>query len=253
MAEQTAILRRSLHEVLVAPLRAMILQGDLRPGEKIHEDRLCEQFGVSRTPIREALKVLASEGVLQIQPHRGVIVAPISPEAVAELFPIMASLERLAGTLACAKATDRDIARIRAMHDTMLAHYRRKEEAEYLRLNRHIHEAFFEVADNPTLMSFYQQVLTRIHAFRFVTRKRPEHWRQAVEEHEEIMKAFEKRDAKKLSRLLEEHITGTTVQIASDAIASTLQKAPPQLPDLIKPKRSVGRPRKTMTRIDSCN
>ncbi len=253
MAGHTAILRRSLHEVLVAPLRAMILQGELRAGEKIHEDRLCAHFGVSRTPIREALKVLASEGVLQIQPHRGVIVAPISPEAVAELFPIMASLERLAGSLACAKATDRDIARMGAMHYTMLAHYRRKEEAEYLRLNRLIHEAFFEVADNPTLMSFYQQVLTRIHAFRFVTRKRPEHWRRAVEEHEEIMKAFEKRDAKRLPRLLEEHITGTTVHIASDAIESALRKTALEKADLVRPKKIAGRPRQKIKPANSRN
>jgi DNA-binding GntR family transcriptional regulator len=222
MTGQTTILRRSLHESLVAPLREMILQGELRPGEKVHEEQLCERFGVSRTPLREALKVLASEGVLQIQPHRGVIVTPITAEAVDELFPLMGALERLAGSLACVRATDADIARVRAMHDTMLGHYRRKEEAEYLRLNRLIHEAFFEIAGNPTLASFYQQVLTRIHAFRFVTRKQPEHWRSAVEEHKQIMKAFEARDATQLSQLLEDHVTGTTIGIARDAIGKPL-------------------------------
>ena len=116
------------------PLREMILRGELRAGEKVPEEQLCERFGVSRTPIREALKVLAAEGVLQILPHRGAIVARITEDQINELFPIMASLERLAGKLACATATDMDIARVRALHDEMMAFYKAEDEPNYLRL-----------------------------------------------------------------------------------------------------------------------
>jgi DNA-binding GntR family transcriptional regulator len=214
MMASAQIVRHSLHESLVAPLREMILQGELRPGEKVPEEQLCERFGVSRTPIREALKVLAAEGVLQILPHRGAIVARITEEQISELFPIMASLERLAGSLACAKASDADIARVRALHERMMEHFAAGNEPEYLRHNRRIHEAFFEIAGNATLSAFYQQILTRIHACRFVVRKSPEHWADAVAEHEQMIAAFEARDGARLASLLEEHVTGTTAGIA---------------------------------------
>jgi DNA-binding GntR family transcriptional regulator len=219
MTAPAHIIRHSLHESLVAPLRDMILLGELRPGEKVPEEELCARFGVSRTPIREALKVLAAEGVLQILPHRGAVVARITEEQIAELFPIMAALERLAGTLACTQASDEQIAGVRALHDQMMAHYREGNESAYLQCNRRIHEAIFDLAGNATLTSFYQQILTRIHAYRFVVRKSPEHWKRAVEEHERIIKLLEARDGKRLSALLEAHVTVTTAGIARDSIA----------------------------------
>ncbi|WP_319843003.1 GntR family transcriptional regulator [Terrihabitans rhizophilus] len=200
----------------MAPLREMILNGELRPGEKVPEEQLCEQFGVSRTPIREALKVLAAEGVLQILPHRGAIVSRITEDQINEMFPIMASLERLAGMLACQVASQADIARVRKLHDDMMGFYKADDEASYLRSNRLIHEAFFVIAGNITLLSFYQQILTRIHSCRFVVRKTPEHWRKAVAEHEEMIAAFEARDGERLAALLENHVTDTTVGIARD-------------------------------------
>lgn len=214
----STLIRQSLHESLVAPLREMILSGELRAGEKVPEEQLCERFGVSRTPIREALKVLAAEGVLQIMPHRGAIVARITEEQVNELFPIMASLERLAGRLACAVATDADIARVRALHDEMMRLYADEDEPNYLVANRRIHEAFFVIAGNATLQVYYQQVLTRIHSCRFVMRKTPEHWRIAVLEHEQMIAALEARDGETLGAVLEKHVTGTTVGIARNYI-----------------------------------
>ncbi|QFR32967.1 GntR family transcriptional regulator [Ancylobacter sp. TS-1] len=220
------IVRHSLHESLVAPLREMILQGELRPGEKVPEEQLCERFGVSRTPIREALKVLAAEGVLQILPHRGAIVARITEEQIEELFPIMASLERLAGILACTRASDVEIARVRALHDRMMEHFEKGEEAEYLRHNRLIHESFFEITGNATLSAFYQQILTRIHACRFVVRKSREHWAAAVIEHKAMIEALEARDGPRLGNLLEVHVMGTTSGIARAFIQRTGMEAP---------------------------
>jgi len=225
------IIRHSLHESLVAPLREMILQGELRPGEKVPEEQLCERFGVSRTPIREALKVLAAEGVLQILPHRGAIVARITEDQIEELFPIMASLERLAGALACARATDADIARVRALHDRMMECFENGDEVEYLKHNRLIHESFFEIAGNVTLSAFYQQILTRIHACRFVVRKSREHWANAVSEHCEMIEALEARDAMRLATLLELHVTGTTAGIARAFITRVTADAPPSATD----------------------
>lgn len=208
------IVRQSLHESLVAPLREMIIRGELQPGMKVPEEQLCERFGVSRTPIREALKVLAAEGVLHILPHRGAIVARITEEQIAELFPLMASLERLAGKLACEHAKDSDLKRVRALHEQMIAHFEAGEETQYLHCNRMVHEALFEIAGNATLSAFFQQILTRIHACRFVMRKSREHWARAVAEHALIIEALEARDGQRLGDLLERHVMGTTADIA---------------------------------------
>ena len=236
------IIRHSLHESLVAPLREMILQGELRPGEKVPEEQLCERFGVSRTPIREALKVLAAEGVLQILPHRGAIVARITEGQIEELFPIMASLERLAGALACARATDADIARVRALHDKMMECFENGDEVDYLKHNRLIHESFFEIAGNVTLSAFYQQILTRIHACRFVVRKSREHWANAVSEHCEMIEALEARDGARLATLLEIHVTGTTAGIARAFITRVTADAPPSDTDDGKLSAKVRKP-----------
>ncbi|MFD2030193.1 FCD domain-containing protein [Ancylobacter dichloromethanicus] len=99
------------------------------------------------------------------------------------------------------------------------------EEAEYLRHNRLIHESFFEIADNVTLSAFYQQILTRIHACRFVVRKSREHWAAAVIEHKAMIEALEARDAPRLAELLESHVMGTTAGIARAFIQRTIASA----------------------------
>jgi DNA-binding GntR family transcriptional regulator len=221
----------------------MIVNGELRPGEKVPEEVLCARFGVSRTPIREALKVLAAEGALQILPHRGAIVAGITETQIAEMFPIMAGLERLAGTLACKRASDRDIARVRKLHDAMAERYRAGDEAGYLRYNRLVHEAIFDLASNETLSAFYQQILTRISACRFMLRKDAAHWRKAMEEHEAIIAALEARDAARLADLLDAHVNVTTAEIARAAIMrganSPAAGKSPMKPARRVPKRKV--------------
>lgn len=205
MAE-TLILRRSLHDEVVGLVRDLVLSGELAPGTKVPERELCQRFGVSRTPMREALKVLAAEGLLQLLPHRGAVVARITPEEIDELFPIMGALEALAGELAAPRITERELTAIRAMHDTMLAHFQRGEWLPYSKLNRLIHEAIFAAAGNGTLSALYQSLMIRIHSVRFVARKTPARWREAVDDHIAIMAALEARDGLTLARILREHL-----------------------------------------------
>src|ERR1700685_2379658 len=106
MNEHPIIVRRGLHYELAARLLDMIVDGELKPAQKVPEAELCERFGVSRTPMREALKVLAAEGLINLLPNRGAAVAKITQQEIEELFPIMGALEALAGELACAKMDD---------------------------------------------------------------------------------------------------------------------------------------------------
>ena len=206
MNEHPVILRRSLHDELATRLRDMIVEGDLKPAQKIPEAELCERFGVSRTPMREALKVLAAEGLISLLPNRGAVVAKITLQEIKELFPIMGALEALAGELACARIDERALAEIRRLHEKMVDHYERGDWLHYSKLNRAIHEAIFAAAGNASLSAFYQQLIFRIHSIRFVAKKSPMRWRQAVEEHKQIMAALERRDGKKLAKIMVVHL-----------------------------------------------
>src|ERR1700712_4156456 len=152
------IVRNNLHDMLVAGIREMVISGALRPGDKVPEQALCHRFGVSRTPLREALKVLAAEGMLQLLPRRGAIVASVSPEEIDELFPVMAALEALAGELVCKRASDAELVSLGAIHDQMMAAYAVGNEAAYLRANRSFHQTLVAVAGNATLTTTYTQI-----------------------------------------------------------------------------------------------
>jgi DNA-binding GntR family transcriptional regulator len=204
--EHPLIVRRSLHDEVTVQLRDMIVEGELIPGQKVPEAELCRRFGVSRTPMREALKVLAAEGILQLMPNRGAIVAKVTREEIRQVFPIMGALEALAGELACERISEKEHDNLRRLHKTMVEHYRRGEWLPYSKLNRKIHEAIFAAAGNAALNAVYQQLIVRIHAIRFVAKKTPGRWRQAVEEHEQMMAALEKRDGQKLAKIMILHL-----------------------------------------------
>lgn len=198
--------KRCLSDELAPLLRDLIVEGELAPGAKIPEQAIAERFGVSRTPLREALKSLAAEGLVTLHPNRGATVATISAEQVDELFPIMGALEALAGELACERASDGDIRRIRAMHERMQGHYKRRERGPYIKLNQAIHEALFEIAANSSLTQMYRSLMLRIHSIRYLAKKSPDRWKEAMEDHEAMIAALERRDGAKLARILAEHL-----------------------------------------------
>jgi DNA-binding GntR family transcriptional regulator len=212
-----------LHDNVTDALRDLIVSGELLPGKKVQEHALCIRFGISRTPLREALKVLASEGLVQLMPRRGAFVAEITQTEIEELFPIMAALEALAAEAACLKITDDNIKMLAALHRQMYAFHAAGAERDYLRLNRQIHHSLFEIAGNASLTAIYEQLLVRIHSVRFVARKTPEQWQRAVDDHVAIMAAIEQRDGPRLAKLLKSHLIDTAIPIARRSISD---KAP---------------------------
>jgi DNA-binding GntR family transcriptional regulator len=206
VTEHGLIARRSLHDELVPLLRDLISDGELRHGAKVPEAQLCARFGVSRTPLREALKVLAAEGLVCLTPNRGATVARITTEEIEQLFPIMGVLEALAGELCCGRLGSASLERIERMHAEMIIHYRAGSWTSYFKLNRAIHEMIFEIAANPALSAMYQHLLVRTHAVRFVARKTETRWREAVEDHEKMMVALRRRDGTALAAILREHL-----------------------------------------------
>ncbi len=200
------VARPSLHEEAVGRLRDLIVQGTLAPGSRVPERILCERLGISRTPLREALKLLAIEGLVELNMNRGATIARLTVGDLDEVFPVMGAIEALSGELACARITEEQLAEIRALHYQMVLHYHRQELPQYFALNQQIHECIQEAAGNPTLSNVYRSLTGRIRRARYVANVTRKRWSQAVAEHEEILKALEDRDGPRLARILKEHL-----------------------------------------------
>ncbi|HSO08265.1 MAG TPA: GntR family transcriptional regulator [Pelomicrobium sp.] len=201
-----AIGRRPLHDEVAARLRDLITRGELSPGERLNERVLTERFGISRTPLREAIKVLSSEGLVELLPNRGAAVTRITRADAEDMFQVMAVLEALAGELACQRATEDDIAEVRALHYQMRAHHARGELAEYFQLNQRIHEKIIDCARNAALTGVYRGLSGRIRRARYMANLSRERWDHAVEEHEQILAALTRRDGEQLKALLRRHL-----------------------------------------------
>jgi DNA-binding GntR family transcriptional regulator len=200
------IKRRSLHDEVVERLRDMIVDGTFAPGSRVPERLLCERFGISRTPLREALKVLASEGLLELLPNRGARVSTLTGKDIEELFEVLGVLEALSGELACARMDEDGIRSIRAQHEAMVDCYRRGALLEYFNLNQDIHQAIMDGSGNGTLMNVYRGLAGRVRRARYMANLSDDRWRQAVEEHEAILEALTARDGPRLSTLLLRHL-----------------------------------------------
>lgn len=209
----TSINRTSLHSELTERLRNMITEGVLAAGEKVPERELCEKLGVSRTPMREALKVLAADGLLNLEPNKGARVRAITLEDLEEVFPLMAAFESLAGELACKKINDQQLAELKKAHKQMLKHFHANNLALYFKYNERIHEIILEAAGNKTLKTMYQSLSLRIRSARYQANMSPERWQQAVDEHEEILVSLDNRDGKALAEILKRHLENKSATV----------------------------------------
>ena len=198
--------RRTLGQELTEQLRQLIYDGELEPGARLQEAELSQRFGVSRTPFREALKSLASEGLITIEANRGATVARLTVEELAETFPVMGVLEALAGELACVHADDGDLSELRALHDEIVARYEARDLKAYFAANQQFHERLVAAARNETLRNHYDQLAGRVRRARYKANLSATRWAQSVKEHEAIIAALEARDGATLSAVLRAHI-----------------------------------------------
>lgn len=205
-SDANVIERRSLHLELVERLRPLIVESQLKAGDKVPEKELCERFRVSRTPMREALKVLAAERLVRLEPNRGAWVTKVTVEEVEEVFPILGVLEALSGELACSNITDAEIRHIRRIHDQMMDCYRDRDLAGYFKINQDIHRAILLAAKNQSLTNSCQALSARMQRARYAANLSEERWANAVGEHEQIIRSLEARDGKQLGEILRQHM-----------------------------------------------
>lgn len=200
--------RQTRPEHLAGLIREMIILDRLVPGQRIPERTLATQLGVSRTPLREALKILSSEGMVEIFPNRGAIVTTLTAAEVLQLMELVAGLEALAGGLACERATEEEILDIRATHYEMMAAHMRNDYLQYFRLNQRIHNAIAAASHNRYLVE--QHALLNARVYRIRSSLKRERWTESVAEHTAIISALERRDCAELSKILSKHLTKPT-------------------------------------------
>lgn len=207
------ISRRYLHDEVAERLRKLILDGELEPKSRINEAELCERFGISRTPLREAIKTLASEGLVEIQPAKGAIVRKFSARDLLQILEVLKTLEQLGGRMACAQASEETIAALKAMHDEMMALYAKRDRLDYFKLNQAIHSALVAASGNAVLVEMHGTLQARIKRLRFIGNEGPEKWAGAVAEHEEMMAALARRDGEALAAAIGKHMDSTLVRV----------------------------------------
>lgn len=210
-----------LHEEVVSRLRDMLLDGEIPPGDRIPERDLCAKLRVSRTPLREALKVLAAEGLVVLLPNRGSRAAKLTNKDVQDLFEVCQGLEALAGELACERISGQALERISSIHASMAEYYRGGDLAQYYRCNRQIHEAIVDAASNGALSGFYESVTARIRRARYVTPMTAPRWAQALQEHEAILNALLRRDGVGLAHILRAHLRHKREEVIRAGFAET--------------------------------
>jgi len=209
----------SLHDEVLTKLRDYIVENNFPDAARIPERELCEQFGISRTPLREALKVLASEGLVELLPNRGARIRDLQGEELRELFDVMGGLESLAGRLACENITEAQVA---DLHHTMYASYLRRDLHSYFEYNQKIHEQILIAASNSKLTQAYRSLSNQIRRKRFSANlsERRDRWGEAVREHEEMLDALRRRAGDDLANILFKHLRNKLIAAQSEKTES---------------------------------
>jgi DNA-binding GntR family transcriptional regulator len=194
-----------LHLEAARQLRGMIQLGELPPGARLREVQLCRQLGVSRTPLREALRTLAAEGLVNQLPNRSMVVAALNPDDIEHLYRVFGAIEGLAGELACVRVTEQEIAEMGRLFSRMVDLHERGERAEYMKINEQIHRMVIDIAANPVLLSVWQSLVPRVERARSLSNLDRARWTAALFEHSKMFAALAARDGPLLRRLSSEH------------------------------------------------
>lgn len=212
------IARQPLHEIVTGRIRDLIIEGRLLPGEEVNEARLCELLGVSRTPIREAVRTLAGEGLTILRPGRSTVVRQYTPDEVHDMLEVIAELEALAARKACKSASDNEIAAIAKAHDQMMHYFEHRDRLPYYKLNQQIHSMIVAASGNSVLADVHDRLQARMKRIRYEGHSGPERWSSAAGEHEKIVKAIVARDADSAAMAMKAHIDKTWERIKDDVL-----------------------------------
>jgi DNA-binding GntR family transcriptional regulator len=213
MVDPTPLRGTSMHDGVAARLRSMLFDHQLKPGEWIDEKALADAWQVSRTPLREALKVLAAEGLVELVPHRGCRVIELGEADADALFPVMALLEGRCALEAARKATDDDLRTLRRLHDDLERHAAAQDIEAYYRANHTFHSQVQQLADNRWLDRATGDLRKFMRLMRGRQLALPGRIDASINEHRVLIDAFEQRDAARAERAMHDHLMAQLVAL----------------------------------------
>ncbi|MEM1385841.1 MAG: GntR family transcriptional regulator [Pseudomonadota bacterium] len=196
-------------------LRERIVKGELAPGSRLVERKLSAELEVSRTPVREALKLLRADGLVEISMHRGAQIVSYTAEEAEELFELIAVLESLAAERLARRMHPDVMERLEDLHVQMLRQYEARDASAYFDTNTEIHDTIVTSSGNAVLLESHRRVMVRAQRGRFLAIMDSARWQQAVDEHEAVMEAFRHRDATAAARVWREHLSHTGETVAA--------------------------------------
>lgn len=204
---------RGMAAEIAARLRVMIDEGEMPPGARIDEKEMCAAFDVSKTPLREALKVLVSEGRVTHRQYNGYRVAAIDLDDLASTFEVLHGLETMAGELVQQRVSGTQLAAIGAKHRRMAECHNAGKRLEYFRLNQQIHQMIVDAAANPVLSTIYATLMSKVHRARGAANTDMLRWSESMEEHEAILAALDDPTHADLPQILRAHSENTAREV----------------------------------------
>jgi len=192
--------------VVYETLREAIFRKELKPGDKLVENDLAEKLDVSRTPVREALRMLESEGLIERNPRKGLFVKGFTAEDVMEIYSIRQALEALAIRICCQRITKEEIAELQDLYSKMVDAFERDDDTRLFRLSQKFNEAIVSPAKMPRLLNLLGTYHEYLRRFRIVSFSKSPRKAQALKEHGQILEAVIEGDADKAEKLVKMHL-----------------------------------------------
>ena len=196
-----------LRDVVFNTLREAILRGDLVPGERLMELQLAAKLGVSRTPIREAIRMLEQEGLAITIPRKGAIVAGMTEKDMQDVLEIREALEELSVQVACDKITDEEIAKLRKNMKNFEHSLKSGDLKKMAQADVEFHDVIYQATDNPKLISMLNNLREQMYRYRVEYLKNPQNHDQLLKEHEAIYKGIVEKDKAAVTEMIRKHIS----------------------------------------------
>ena len=195
-----------------------VVEGRLAAGEWINEAELCQQLQISRTPLREALKVLATEGLVELVPRRGARVAQLSLRELTDLFEALAGVEGLAAELAAERISATDLEKLHELQASIEQSHKARNRLAYFHENHELHVAIVRCSGNSAIVDIHGRLIARVRRARYQAILSDARWSASVEEHAQILAALARRDARRAGELMRQHVahTGLVVRASMD-------------------------------------
>lgn len=197
---------RTLHEQVTETVRRMIMDGRLPEGQRINEVELAAELGVSRTPLRETLRVLSTEGMVELIPRRGAFVPIVSLSEAMDMLEVMSVLEGLSARLATGRCTKRDLHRLFNLHERLERTAAEGDVEQYFRYNEQFHELMQDAARNTLLTETLTMVRRKVRRFRFQSLQAPGRLRDSIAEHRLLLRALKERAPDEAEGLMRAHL-----------------------------------------------